>query len=241
MTLPSSSALYEAINTTWPARKISVQDGWEIRDGAGGGKRASAATLAGGDLPDIERAEHAMSALDQQNLFMIRDGDNRLDDALAARGYAIIDPVTLYACENTRLTHDPLPIAQSYAIWEPVQVMRDIWAAGGISDQRIALMGRVRTPKTGLLARTGDTAAGVGFIALHDEMAMVHAVETLAEHRNKGVARKIMTQAAHWAAGHGAKYMTLMTTRDNFAANGLYQSLGLSVVGHYHYRIKETS
>jgi uncharacterized peroxidase-related enzyme len=121
---------------------------------------------------------------------MIREGDAILDAALAARGYEIIDPVILYLCETARLRPASLPRAQSYCIWEPLQIMREIWAAGGIHEPRIALMHRVQAPKTALLARSGDTPAGVGFLALDGEIAMLHAVEVLPSFRRRGVAKK---------------------------------------------------
>ena len=241
MTLPSAQRLYQATNTTWPARKTRQEPGWEIRDGAGGGKRVSAVTLAQKELPDIDWIEATLSAQGQEHLFMIRDGDEALDASLAARGYEIIDPVTLYLCETAHLRPASLPRAQSYCIWEPLHIMREIWAAGGIQEPRIALMHRVQTPKTALLARSGDTPAGVGFLALDGEIAMLHAVEVLPSYRRRGVAKKLMAQAAKWAEDHGAKYMALMTTRDNQAANRLYSSLGMRPVGHYHYRIKDTA
>ena len=241
MTLPSVQQLYQAINTTWPARAIRQEAGWEIRDGAGGGKRVSAVTLAQTELPDIDWVEARLSEQGQEHLFMIRDGEEILDAALAARGYEIIDPVTLYLCETAPLRPATLPRAQSYCIWEPLHIMREIWAAGGIRDRRIALMHRVQTPKTALLARSGDSPAGVGFLALGGEIAMLHAVEVLPEFRRTGVAKKLMAEAAKWAEDHGAKYMALMTTRDNQAANRLYSSLGMRPVGHYHYRIKDTT
>ena len=241
MTLPSVQRLYQAINTTWPARATRQEAGWEIRDGAGGGKRVSAVTLAQTELPDIDWVEARLSEQGQEHLFMIRDGDEILDAALAARGYEIIDPVTLYLCETAPLRPASLPRAQSYCIWEPLHIMREIWAAGGIRDRRIALMHRVQTPKTALLARSGDSPAGVGFLALDGEIAMLHAVEVLPEFRRTGVAKKLMAEAAKWAEDHGAKYMALMTTRDNQAANRLYSSLGMRPVGRYHYRIKDTT
>ncbi|MDG1293980.1 MAG: GNAT family N-acetyltransferase, partial [Planktomarina sp.] len=83
--------------------------------------------------------------------------------------------------------------------------------------------------------------AGVGFLALDGDIAMLHAVEVLPSFRRTGVAKKLMAQAAKWAEDQGAKYMALMATRDNTAANNLYSSLGMRPVGHYHYRIKDTA
>ena len=241
MTLPSVHRLYQATNTTWPARTTRQEAGWEIRDGAGGGKRVSAVTLAQKELADIDWIEATLTAQGQEHLFMIRDGDEILDEALATRGYKITDPVTLYLCDTARVRPASLPRAQSYSIWEPLHIMHEIWAVGGIQEPRIALMHRVQTPKTALLARSGDTPAGVGFLALDGDIAMLHAVEVLPSFRRTGVAKKLMAQAAKWAEDHGAKYMALMTTRDNKAANHLYSSLGMRPVGHYHYRIKDTA
>ena len=100
MNLPNAQRLYEVINATWPTMAVEQYEGWNIRNGAGGGKRVSATTLAQSALPDIGAAEAAMCRLGQQKIFMIRDGEQVLDTRLEARGYRIIDPVTLYVCEK---------------------------------------------------------------------------------------------------------------------------------------------
>ena len=85
-----AAALYEVSDATWPAARKWDDGPWTLRDGAGGGKRASAAT-ARGDVTDqdIPKAEAAMKAMGQRSLFMIREGDDALDAMLAARGYLI--------------------------------------------------------------------------------------------------------------------------------------------------------
>jgi GNAT superfamily N-acetyltransferase len=50
-----------------------------------------------------------------------------------------------------------------------------------------------------------------------------------------------MRAAARWAARQGAAELALLVTRKNVPANALYTSLGMSVVGSYHYRIKESA
>ena len=86
-----AAALYEVSDATWPAARKWDDGPWTLRDGAGGGKRASAAT-ARGDVTDqdIPKAEAAMKAMGQRSLFMIREGDDALDAMLAARGYDLI-------------------------------------------------------------------------------------------------------------------------------------------------------
>ncbi|MGB0798498.1 MAG: GNAT family N-acetyltransferase, partial [Planktomarina sp.] len=241
---PSASRLFDAIDVTWPALRTFTVGGWTLRDGGGGGKRASAATL---DDPKavISEAEAQQNALGQDLLFMIRtDGDTfpadqTLDKSLENQGYRVIDPVNLYACPIAMLVPDQLPISMSYPIWPPVQVQRDIWNAGGIGPARVDLMHRCQGSHSAILARHDDTPSGVGFVALDGDIAMIHAVEVLAANRRQGVARLVMDHAATWAQAQGAKWMALATTRDNVAANALYQSLGMTNVGQYHYRIKD--
>ena len=42
--LPESTKLYEVLDATWPAASMARVGPWTIREGAGGGKRVSAAT-----------------------------------------------------------------------------------------------------------------------------------------------------------------------------------------------------
>ena len=40
MTLPDAASVMAALDATWPAYATHTQDGWILRDGAGGGKPA---------------------------------------------------------------------------------------------------------------------------------------------------------------------------------------------------------
>lgn len=239
-------SLYEVIDGTWPAARYQRLGPWVLREGQGGGSRVSAATLAGADKGpddrDLQAAEDAMREMGQAPIFMIRAGDERLDQALARRGYEIRDPVTIYAAPVTALTDRPLPRVTVFTIWEPLAIMREIWAAGGIGPARLAIMDRAPGPKTGLLARHRDKPAGAGFVAIHRGTAMVHALEILPHQRREGIGGWMMRGAALWAAGQGARTLAVMCTRENTGANALYTSLGMPVVGQYHYRAltKET-
>ena len=116
--------------------------------------------------------------------------------------------------------------------------MRDIWAAGGIGPARVEVMARAPGPKTSIFGRSNNRPAGAGFVALHEGIAMVHALEVLARHRREGLGRYMMQQAAFWAADRGATHMSVICTAANVSANALYTSLGFTLVGQYHYRRK---
>ncbi|MEO3413432.1 GNAT family N-acetyltransferase [Roseovarius sp. CAU 1744] len=237
--MPGVQHLYSVIEGTWPPAAVSQVGPWTIRDGRGGGQRVSAATAATEvSLHDLPDAEAAMRKLGQPQLFMIREGDADLDAALEAAGYPIVDPVNIYVAPLSELTTEKPPRVATFAIWEPLAIMRDIWAAGGIGPARVEVMARARGPKTGLFGRTGNRPAAAGFVAIHERIAMVHALEVLERHRRAGMGRHMMRQAAFWAADHGATHMSVICTQANTGANTLYSSLGLTLVGQYHYRRK---
>lgn len=227
-------------DATWPAAAVAHTGPWTIREGRGGGKRVSAATARGPVTPaDLPAAEALMRALGQAPLFMIRSGEAALDAMLAARGYARIDPVNAWAGPAAPLAERPLPRGRVFCIWEPLAIQADMWAAGGIGPARLAVMRRAPGPKTSILARWDQTPAATAFVAIHDRIAMVHALEVAARCRRKGVARLVMVRAARWANENGAGRIAALCTRENAGANALYSSLGLTVVGQYHYRMAE--
>jgi GNAT superfamily N-acetyltransferase len=235
---PSVQTLYAVTEATWPPVSAASAGPWILREGAGGGKRVSAATAEGAwGEDDLAAAESAMRMLGQDPLFMIREGEEALDSALDQRGYKVIDPVNLWVCPVEVLTTVAVPRVTAFSIWEPLAIMRDIWEAGGIGPARIAVMERAKGPKTGILGRASDKPAGTAYCAIHDDIAMVHALEITAAHRRKGMGIWMMRQAGHWAKANGAKWMAVICTKANDGANGLYASLGMQVVGQYHYRI----
>ncbi|WP_299735201.1 GNAT family N-acetyltransferase [uncultured Roseobacter sp.] len=230
--------LFAAIDATWPAAAKRAVGPWVLRHGAGGGKRVSAATAQ--TLPqqtDIAAAEAEMGQDGQDPLFMIRPEDADLDQRLAAQGYHVLDPTNVYCTPVARLTDKPVPRVTAFCIWEPLAIMEEIWAQGGIGPERLAVMARAGV-KTGILARWNEKPAGAAFAALHETICMVHAVEILPEQRRQGVAQWVMRAAAFWAQKQGATHIAVLCTQANTAANALYSSLGFEIVGQYHYRHK---
>ncbi|UWQ75274.1 GNAT family N-acetyltransferase [Leisingera sp. M658] len=229
---------YALTEATWPPASTRGLGPVTLRDGQGGGSRVSAATVHGtASDAEIAAAEDAMRAMGQDGLFMIRDGETELDAQLAARGYAVKDPVNLWTCPAAHLTDIPVPRVTAFCVWEPLAIQREIWEQGGIGPERLAVMQRVQGPKTGLLARHKDKPAGAGFVAIHNGVAIVHALEILPHQRRCGMGAWMMRQAAFWALENGAGELAVLCTKRNEGANGLYASLGMKCTGQYHYRI----
>lgn len=228
---------YAVVEATWPTAAKRQLGPITLREGQGGGSRVSAASVEGSATEaEIETAEQAMRAMGQDCLFMIRDGQDDLDAQLGARGYLLKDPVNLWVCPIEKLMDVEIPRVTTFALWSPLEIQREIWIAGGIGMARQAIMERASGPKAALLGRYDDKPAGAGFVAVHDGVAMVHALEILPHQRRRGMGVWMMRQAAFWAAENGATEMAVLCTKENAGANGLYASLGMTNGGQYHYR-----
>lgn len=236
----AATRYYQVTEATWPPAAAMTANGWTLRNGDGGGKRVSAATLEDASAIDtIDHAERDMRAMGQTHLFMIRQGDDALDKALDKRGYDIIDPVNIYSAPVEKLATERPPRVSMFSIWEPLRIQHDIWAAAGIGPGRLRVMDRCAQPKTSIASRWEDHPAGTAFVAIDNDIAMLHALEILPHQRKKGVATWLMRHAAFWAQDNGAKHLSVICVQRNEGANALYTSLGMELVGQYHYRIEK--
>lgn len=222
------------MEATWPPAQAWRDGPFILRNGEGGGKRVSAASCEGEfGTQDLDRLEASMA----EPLVLIRSGDTALDQALAERGWRVVDPVLAYAAPVASLVAE-LPPLSAFAHWPPLEITASIWQEGGIGPARIKVMQRVSGAKCAMLARSGDRPAGAAFIAVHGDHAMLHALEVRPHLRRQGAGEVILRAAANWAAEHGAQHLSLVVTERNAAARALYDRLGMRVVGRYHYRMK---
>jgi GNAT superfamily N-acetyltransferase len=228
------AALAAVMEATWPPASAWRLGPFTLRDGAGGGKRVSAASCDGDwSEPDLQAAEAAMT----EPLFLIRAGDALLDTALAKRGYRVVDPVVAYAAPVEALAQE-LPPLTAFPHWPPLQIACQIWDESGIGPERRAVMARVTGPKCAILARSDDRPVGVAFVAITGTDAMLHALEVRPNRRRQGVGHNLLKAAANWAKAEGALRLSLVVTEQNSAARALYTRAGMESVENYHYRMK---
>lgn len=237
--LPDEPRLLAVMDATWAPAEMLTRGNWTIRRGLGGGKRVSAATT---DMPvtgsDIDNAEACMRELSQKPIFMLRSGNADLDAALAERGYRVVDPVLIFAGKTEGIAAiNPEPLI-AIPCEEPLALMQELWAENGVNAARIAVMRRTKGPKTHLFSRFRDKPAGAGFVAIDNDIAMLHALMVIPEMRRAGLARKLVGRAAIWAEENNARHISAVTTGENLPAQKLFASLGMQVVGKYHYRMK---
>jgi GNAT superfamily N-acetyltransferase len=232
--MPDSVRLLRALDATWAPAEMVQAEGWTVRRGLGGGNRVSAASGSG----EVRIAVEALANMGQAPLFQLRPGQDDLDAELETDGYRMHEPVVFYAAPVSDMVGTQSHMAAAYRCHCRPAIMEEIWAAGGIGPERLAIMDRVEAPKQLLLSRAGDRPAGTAFVAVDDEIAMIHAIEVLPQYRRKGSAILLLEVAARFASEHGAQWLTLAVTRANTGARALYEKLGMTECGAYHYRIK---
>ncbi|WP_323035184.1 GNAT family N-acetyltransferase [Pararhodobacter sp.] len=234
----TSDQLFAALEATWPPLSSRRVGPFRLRVGGGGGKRVSAAVLEGAHSDDaLDAVETELGAAP---LFQLRDSQSDFDAVLAARGYDVVDPTLVYSAPITLIAEAPRPVSL-LAAWPPLAMQRQVWLDGGVGPERVAVMERACEPKNGFIARFQNRVAGAGFVAIHDGIAVLHALQVEEDFRRLGVARYMVRGIAHWAMQNGAKTYALAVTKANFNARGLYSQLGMTEVEAYHYRQKKSS
>lgn len=232
--------LVPVIAATWPAAATRQVGPFTVQAGEGGGQRVSAArltdaTATDADEAEIEAAMDALAGFGQPPLFQVLGHQGALDERLAAGGLALRDTTLAMTAPCADLAAAPPPVT-CFATWPPLAIQTEIWAAGGIGPARLAVMDRVSAPRMSFFGRANDRPAGTAFAAIHQGVAMLHALEILPAHRRKGLGAIMMRAAAAWAQTEGAETFAILVTGENRPALGLYASLGFQAVGQYHYR-----
>lgn len=239
----NAADIFPAIATTWPPSSTQAVGPFTVPTPDPGGNRVSAARLTHPTARSVSEeglalAEAAMAAQSRAPLFQVLDTQSELSTALDARGYIARDHTDLMIIASQDLAAIPPPVT-AFDIWPPLAIQTELWEAGGINAPRRAIMDRATCPKTSLFGRIMDKPAGAAFIGIHDDIAMLHALEVAPIARRKGLAAHMMRAAAQWAVTHNAPWLTILVTQQNTGAQRLYASLGMKAVGTYVYREKQ--
>ncbi|MDS9466229.1 GNAT family N-acetyltransferase [Paracoccus sp. MBLB3053] len=234
--IPSDVALSFAFEATWPAAE--TVDTGALRSGrglgAGGRVSSSIALRPDWDEAQIGAAEDVHRRWGQRPMFRLPDCDEDLRGALMRRGYQRETPTAILAAECAALVAD-LPEMTAIAVWPPLAIQRDLWAAGNIGPARQAVMDRVPGPRTSIIGRIDDRAAGAAFVALAGSVAMIHGIEVASQFRRRGLAGWMIRKAARWAQENGATRLGLAVSRSNAGARAVYDRLGFHELGSYAY------
>lgn len=235
--IPEDAGLARAFETTWPAVEYADAGGFRVGRGLGGGGRVSSARVIRPDWSenDIAAAETLHRGWGQRPMFRLPDSDTHLAKTLARHGYRVEIPTAVMLADCKALADPAAPEMTAFAIWPPLAIQRDLWAAGNIGPARQAVMDRIALPRTSLLARIDDRAAGTAFVAADGPVAMIHAIEIAPAFRRRGLAGWLVRKAAEWGLQNGAPRLGLAVSRANTGARMLYDRLGFAEICGYSY------
>ncbi|MDF2231378.1 GNAT family N-acetyltransferase [Albimonas sp. CAU 1670] len=237
MSKPDETRLMQALEATWPPASVDETSlpGWRLRDGAGGGKRVSAAISTGSD--DVEAVAAAMRARGETPLVQVPGSAAALDAKLEAAGWAVVDPTVLMIGEAAALAELELgKHVRAVQVGVRLALLNEIWTAGGIGPERRAVMARCKGPHSQIMVRSDDRVTAVAHVAADGDVAMLHAVEVRAGSRRQGAGRGALVGAARFALENDARWLALAVTEANAPARALYEGAGMETVARYHYR-----
>jgi ribosomal protein S18 acetylase RimI-like enzyme len=234
----------------WPAAQVEQLGGWRLRATSGVTRRANSAWTSGpvDNLADATARTEAFYA--ERRLPAIFQlcplAPAALDDALAARGYAIDAPVAILTAPLAELSAEA-PAGVDVRVdreiaddWFELSGGRSRFAAvqpvyRGILE-RIGAPGRARAGYA-LASVDGEPAATALGVADGPWLG-VFSVSTLPDFRRRGAATALLRALARWGHSLGATKAYLQVERDNRIAFDLYLRDGFREVYGYHYRVK---
>jgi ribosomal protein S18 acetylase RimI-like enzyme len=239
--LQLTQRIEQASLNAWPALHQVLHDGWLLRFCGGFTKRAnSVSIITRGSTPLAERIDFCESLYRHQGLapvFRLTDRcpEPGLDDLLAARGYAHIDPTDVLAADATALAGHALT----------GELGRDDWLEhytrlSGSPEQARRLHGLllsgIRLPcRFGVVEAEGQVVA-CGLAVHEADLVGLFDIVTDAAHRGRGHGERLTAGLVAWGAGAGARIAYLQVVAANAPAQRLYRGLGFGASHRYWYR-----
>lgn len=235
------------INASAPPQQRWV-DGWLLRYSPGKAKRARCVqAVAAGRLPLDERLALCRAVFDEAGLPMVLritpfSLPTGLDEALAARGYSLLDDTRVMVAAQPAARPEPLsPNVQleRLALAEFAEVVGRL--RGSSDGQRAAQAQRLLAspvPYQGWVLRQQQDRAvlACGQMATEADLVGLYDVFTTPEARGQGLARMLCSQLLARAVQGGARTAYLQVEADNAPARAIYRRLAFADAYAYHYR-----
>ncbi len=233
---------------SWPARDARLVDEWLVRisDGYSGRANSVATTAFAGR--DVDASLNAVEAIYRKaNLvpqFQITPATvpPDLSERLEARGYSP-DPVSFVMFADA----DLVALQQS----APAQRLRveflsprdDTFAALTIAgsrsaedgEERLSILDQIAHEKASIVLRADDVPASSGACVVTGEWAAIYVMRTETPFRRRGLAARVLREAAIWARSVGANKLYLQVDGENHGARALYARAGFRDAYRYTY------
>jgi ribosomal protein S18 acetylase RimI-like enzyme len=254
-----AAVLDEIAANAIPAATVWHLDGWVLRHTPEVPMRRanSVLTLAAGTALDLDErlaiAERLYRDAGRPPRLAVgpHSAPDGLDDALAARDYAVEAPVDVCVATTAAVlaTGHALPAAVPAAGFDGATVERHpfpderwlaAWRDCDTSDRPVELYGDAYRA---LLRRVGPEVLALAIPGIGVALGVrergwvgVFSMKTHPAHRRRGVAQALLRDLARWGEEGGADRMYLQVETDNDAARGLYERSGFTRHHGYWYR-----
>jgi len=239
----------------WPAPRNVYFGGWVFRLAGGYTKRANSANALGArhelradsinawtparDFAEImAEAERFYAANGQPAIFRLTPlAGADADPALAAAGYAAIDPSTVMTAALGAAAASPCVRIEPGATpaW-----LNGVAAAQGVapSHRRVhdCIVQAIALPGAFATAYVGGQAAGFGLGVGERGAVGLFDIVVRPEFRGQGLGRALTRALMAWGRNGGAQTVYLQVNDANAIARALYESLGFRAAYAYHYR-----
>ncbi|MEK4236055.1 MULTISPECIES: GNAT family N-acetyltransferase [unclassified Paenibacillus] len=243
-------AIEEITLNTWPAEQSVLLNGWVLRTAAGYTKRANSVNPLYGEkssLADltnqIKLAEQYYKDAGLKPVFKITPyiQPANLDEALAERGYTVVEPSSVRLLELEGLATPDLRYeiqVQESLTEEWLNAFTKLSALSKDNRSTLTRMLSACLLQQGyiLLINNGvPTACGLGviqngYIGLFD-------IITASDQRRQGMAEQLLLALLHWGKTQGATTAFLQVVQANTGASALYDKLGFKEIYQYWYRV----
>ena len=230
----------------WPALRTVHYDGWVLRFADGFSKRANSVNPLYDSTIDparkIEHCEALYGAMGLKTIFKLNEISHPrgLDDALAARGYEVVDPVSVQVLELNDVGAAPsgdIEISgDATGAWLDAYCGMDARAASNRATME-RMLGLIvpRAAFAALRNEDGIIACGIG--VLDGGFVGLFNIIVDEARRNKGCGKRILSGLLGWAKNEGASAAYLQVLKSNSSAIGTYRKFGFREISEYWYRV----
>ena len=236
----------EASLNAWPALRQVLYDGWVVRLANGYTKRANSVTplyhSALGIDEKIARCERLYREWGLPPIFRLTSPacPPGLDEALAARGYRVVDPtLVLHLDLSGGVPPPPSAPLRHASLEEWLRTYTRLSGARAENEAKHAqILSALAFPALyACIDGAGGEPAACGLAVWEGDLVGLFDLVTDPTQRRRGYGTALLSGMLHWAKDAGARQAYLQVVRDNGPARAMYDRLGFREAYHYWYRV----
>jgi GNAT superfamily N-acetyltransferase len=230
----------------WRALDVEQLGGWRLSAASGFTSRAnSCLPLADPGLPIADAVDHVTGWYQQRGLtpaFRVPDLlGQALDNELDQRGWERADDVIAMTASIDDVRHGVRSELPEVRITDrPDPAWLDLFDDEGLPAAALDVLLNAETVGFASIDENGErlaiTRGAVTDAPSGRRWLGLTAVVVVPGARRRGLATRLVTALAGWAAGHGATDAYLQVLASNTAAQSAYRKLGFADHHYYHYR-----